>query len=333
MDRLPPRGKTPTKGVSTFLIASILCLQMAPSASASVPRRDSGSRLLPRLNAEHVVLADCKGLNSDFSSQMAYFPGSPSGRPQDVAVVPTPDGQYSLWVDTTTSGLFTTTGVTFTADLGPRVADGEYAGSGDNGYGPFSCWAKYKKDIYTWGNTTCSMVYDCDHQDAPNASNESTTSASASASASASMTNTPLAGSSSAELSIGGIIGVSIGAGVGAILLAVGIFFLWRHLRNKNKPAELAAEAGFTKKGSKAPKPGHAPPPVVAGWYHLPPPPQELDSQWRGAEVHSDSRKDELDGNPRSELPLPTPGGEQLHSPGSPSSPGFRSSGTTQYSS
>lgn len=271
----------------------------------------------PRRTDEHVVLADCNGLNSDFSSQMAYYPGSATGKPQDVAVVPTPDGQYSLWVDTTTSGLFTTTGVTFTATLGPRVADGQYAGSGDNGYVPlFSCWAKYKKDLYTWGNTTCSMVYDCDHRDA-----NSTTSASASAStsAAASSTDTAAPGSSGGgELPIGAIVGVSIGAGVGAIVLAVGVFFLWRHLRNKdgNKHDPAGAEK---EKGAAS---GHAPP---RPYPQHPPPPQELDAQYRGAEVHSNSRKDELDGNPRSELPPPTtPGGARFYN--GPYSPGSSAS-------
>ncbi len=312
MGRPVPRGESPAKTISSFLIASILYLQMTPSMSATVPRRGPITRLLSRADAEHVVLADCKASNSQFSSQMAYYPGSPQGAPQDVAIVPTTAGQYSLWVDAETSALFTTSGVTFTADLGPKVADGEYAGSGDNGYGSFSCWAKYKKDLYTWNNITCSMVYDCDHRNASD-------SAASSPSASASATDTSQPGSTRGELSIGAIVGVSIGAGGGAILLAVGIFFLWRHFRNESKNAGLGEGtdnglSGGSTKGSEAAVVGYGYP-VPTGWQNEPPA-QEMDSQWRGAEVHSESRKDELDGNPRSELPPPPTPADRLHSLG-----------------
>jgi len=98
---------------------------------------------------------------------MAYFPGEVGQRPQDVAVVLTSRGQTALWVNANTTGLFTTTGVTFTALLGPRVGDGEFAGVGDNGYANFSCYQRYRKDLYQYGPATCSQVYLCDHSDPP----------------------------------------------------------------------------------------------------------------------------------------------------------------------
>lgn len=117
---------------------------------------------------EHVVLADCLDGAGVFSSQMAYYTGDPNGNfPRDVAVVVTAKGQTALWVNGNTSALFTGTATTFTATLGPRVDEGEYAGTGNNGYGTFSCYQRYYKDRYTWEKTTCSQVYDCDHSDPP----------------------------------------------------------------------------------------------------------------------------------------------------------------------
>ncbi len=127
----------------------------------------SSTTLVRRTDGEHVVLADCRNGNNVLSSQMAYFPGAPSSSPQDVAIVNTPSGQTALWPGSTTAALFTTTGVTFTAVLGPQVANGSYAGSGNNTYTGFTCWQRYVLNLYKYGNTTCSQVYDCDHEVAP----------------------------------------------------------------------------------------------------------------------------------------------------------------------
>lgn len=272
------------------LIAAILSLQITKSAGAAVFGRESGRQFSYRDLDEHVVLADCTSPSKRFLSQMAYFRGPVRGQPEDVAVVPTPEGQYSLWVDSTTSALFTTTGVTFTAELGPRVTDGEYAGKGNNGWGDFSCWASYQKNVYQWGNVSCSMVYDCDRRQAP---------ASATSSASASATGLPQETSTRRELPTGTIVGASVGAGVGAILIVLWALFLWRYLRNKRKAEALATESAAA---SEHPAP-----------ISTPPPPQELDGQWRGWEVHAHSKEGELDGNPRSELATATLD-EKLHS-------------------
>jgi hypothetical protein len=98
---------------------------------------------------------------------MAYYTGTVGANPRDVAVVETAPGQTALWVNSVTSGFFTTSTTTFTATIGPRVADGQFAGTGNNGYGNFSCYQSYVQNLYTYGNTICSQVYVCDHSDPP----------------------------------------------------------------------------------------------------------------------------------------------------------------------
>lgn len=158
-------------GISTSssLAALLLHTVSAPHAMAMalVPTPVNAHQLLPRESGEHVVLADCKDGTGLLSSQMAYFPGSPGKTPQDVATVQTSPGQAALWINRNTSGLFTTTGVTFTSTIGPKVADGEYAGTGTNGFGPFTCWQEFVKALYVYDGTTCSQVYDCSHERAP----------------------------------------------------------------------------------------------------------------------------------------------------------------------
>ncbi|RYP80216.1 hypothetical protein DL769_002574 [Monosporascus sp. CRB-8-3] len=292
MGRTGARGGALTKTGPAFHIASTLCHPVSSTA-----------RLVSRAENEHVVLADCRGVNNEFSSQMAYYPENPRGAPQDVAVVPTPDGQYNLWIDSTTSGLFTTTGVTFTAVLGPRVAEGEYAGTGDNGYGNFSCWARYAKDLYEWDDTSCSMVYDCDHRAAPAPTTSTTGTASAAPAATTSASQTDV--STGRGLSIGAIVGVSVGSGIGAILVAVAIFLFLRHLRNQ-KSKDAGEETGAAR-GSLATTGSGSGGQQSAQVVH------EMDAQWHGSEMPSESKKGELDGNPRAELPTP---GEQPHGPG-----------------
>lgn len=288
------RKRPALPGAATGLfIASVFFLQLAPSAGTAVPRGDPGSRKhFTRSPQEHVILADCTSPSRGLLSQMAYYPGSVRDKPQDIAVVPTTDGQYSLWVDSTTSALFTTSGVTFTATLGPRVADGEYAGKGNNGYGDFSCWASYEKDVYQWGNVSCSMVYDCDHQEAPEGAQSSSAETS---SGPAAPTSTSQEADTRGRLSIGAMVGASVGAGVGTVMVVLGIFFLWRHMRDKKKARALAEEPAEVKESQVAASS------QTPAW-PASPPPQELDAQWRGTEIHAYSKEGELDGNPRSEL-------------------------------
>jgi hypothetical protein len=116
-----------------------------------------------RIDGEHVVLADCRDQSGTISSQMAYFLSAPGPLPKDVAIVVTTPGQAALWVNGNTTGLFTDTGVRFTSTLGPKVEEGQYAGTGENGYGSFGCWQRYVKGLYTYDQTECSQVYDCEH--------------------------------------------------------------------------------------------------------------------------------------------------------------------------
>lgn len=149
------------------LIASLFLhpSHISPASAAAVGY--SSHRLHARNEGEHVVLADCRDQSGVVSSQIAYFEQDPGPQPKDVAVVVTTPGQAALWVNTNTSGLFTDTGVVFRATLGPRVEEGQFAGTGENGYGNFSCYQNYVKDLYIYEKTTCSQVYLCDHSDPP----------------------------------------------------------------------------------------------------------------------------------------------------------------------
>ena len=152
---------------SLFLLSLGHCISLGDRFAAGARGLDAGDLHRRDNNPEHVVLSDCRDKNAVLSSQMAYFANSPNGSPQDVAVVSTPSGQSRLWAGATTTGLFTDTGVSFKATLGPQGADGSYAGNGTNGYGTFSCWQIYQLNLYQYDSTTCSMVYDCDHRAAP----------------------------------------------------------------------------------------------------------------------------------------------------------------------
>lgn len=162
--RLGGRPRTPDLGLMASLILLHAAWATLPTAhGGAVP----GPALGRRLEGEHVVLADCRDRRGTVSSQMAYFPGEPGPEPADVAVVVTRPGQAALWVNGNTSALFTDTGVTFTASLGPKVDEGRFAGVGDNGYGSFGCWQRYVPQLYVYESTVCSQVYECDHSPPP----------------------------------------------------------------------------------------------------------------------------------------------------------------------
>jgi hypothetical protein len=153
---------------SLFLHPSQSPLVGAAAVGHPIPATsDFAPRLHRRNDGEHVVLADCRDRSGIISSQIAYFAGEPGPNPEDVAVVVTEAGQAALWVNGNTSALFTNTGVTFTATLGPAVAEGQFAGTGENGYGNFSCYQSYVNALYVYSATTCSQVYLCDHSDPP----------------------------------------------------------------------------------------------------------------------------------------------------------------------
>jgi hypothetical protein len=124
-------------------------------------------KLHRRAPAEHVVLTNCVDEKGYKSSEMAYYPAAPGTVSyQDFANVTTLPGTHQAWENTITSATFPTK-VIFTANLGDKVKPGEYAGSGENGYGSFSCWGGTGEKVYWHNGKTCSMIYDCDHRSKP----------------------------------------------------------------------------------------------------------------------------------------------------------------------
>lgn len=119
--------------------------------------------LQARNDNEHVIMADCKTPGNVFSSQMAYYNGTIDSTPVDVATVKTNPGQTAMWFGQTTTGLFTTTGTTFKAVLNGTGEEGDFVGTGDNGYGSFYCYQKFYQERYLYGDRTCNMVVDCNH--------------------------------------------------------------------------------------------------------------------------------------------------------------------------
>ncbi|KAL2194033.1 hypothetical protein P885DRAFT_43977 [Corynascus similis CBS 632.67] len=195
----------------------------SPAGAATIGRSPPASSFRTRDEKEHVVLADCIDTADVLSSQMAYFPGEVGQRPQDVAVVLTSRGQTALWVNANTTGLFTTTGVTFTALLGPRVGDGEFAGVGDNGYANFSCYQRYRKDLYQYGPTTCSQVYLCDHSDPPEGW----------------VWDPNPTESSNSSMSQGTIIGIAVGV-VGGVLFLIATALVFWYIRRSRRARQAA---------------------------------------------------------------------------------------------
>lgn len=166
LSRLPNLGLI----AGLFLHPSQTPLAGAAAAAVGFPTPatvDAAPRLHRRNDGEHVVLADCRDRAGLISSQVAYFAGEPGPNPEDVSVVVTDPGRAALWVNRNTSALFTNTGITFTARLGPAVEEGQFAGTGNNGYGDFSCYRNYVNSLYIYDSTTCSQVYLCDHSDPP----------------------------------------------------------------------------------------------------------------------------------------------------------------------
>ncbi|KAK0714209.1 hypothetical protein B0T21DRAFT_375434 [Apiosordaria backusii] len=251
-----------------------------------------------RIPGEHVVLADCRDRKNVVSSQMAYYVGDPGPIPGDVAIVETPPGQTALWVNTETSALFYNSNVTFKALIGPKVGDGQFAGTGDNGYGNFTCWQRYKPQLYNYNNDTlCSQVYACNHDampavlPTPGAASPSTSSSAA-----------PEGGPSG--LSQGAMIAIIV-AVVGSVLfgIAMGVFW-WYWRRTRQRQQQQSSEDGEPKPNETEPSP--PPPtyasavqpqsPAVAPKFELAPGTlYEMDGQWYRVEMAADNSRYEMD--------------------------------------
>ncbi|KAL8383222.1 hypothetical protein RB595_006799 [Gaeumannomyces hyphopodioides] len=268
---------------------------------------------------EHVVLADCRaGDTTVFSSQVAYFSGSPNDKPQDVAPVVTPANQTRLWPANTTTAFFSTTGTSFTAKLGPPVDLDGFAGTGFNGYTNFTCWRRYQANLYKYDGAICAMSYDCTHEPMPGGtksdpdpkSSPAPKSPDGSAAPSGPGTKGNNNSGSSEELSLGAMIGAIVGGVVGLVMVAGLIAFVviqrrrWRRQRDaldretetillgtrKATHAAMGGEA-MDKKDFYGSSSSPPPPPSVS-----PRPHYEVDGQWRGAEVHGIGVVRELDG-------------------------------------
>ncbi|KAI1458959.1 hypothetical protein F4805DRAFT_107781 [Annulohypoxylon moriforme] len=284
-----------------MLFPTILVVACASQGIArSTPRQ-----IWARGTAENVILTDCSNPSnsSDKSSEVTYYTGSPDSTPDDISTVTT--GQYWDWANKTTTGYFSDTGTKFVSVLNPKGQAGDYAGTGDNGYGNFTCWQTNSILVYTHNNRDCYVQYDCNHSGSP----ASITAASSSATAeSASSASASAASSSNSHLSVGAIVGLSIGVAAGAVILAgLAAFFLWRHYQTKK--ANAAAAASALEKGPETappPVPPKGPSPVNAIWqgpgvremetptvYH------ELHNQDQPTEIYGEAIRGELDGAPR----------------------------------
>ncbi|TLS31413.1 hypothetical protein PpBr36_02494 [Pyricularia pennisetigena] len=231
---------------------------------------------------EHVALCDCRNGADVVSSQMAYYLGEPDSTPVDVATVPnTPNGQARVWPSATTSAFFTLTNVTFTAKLGPQVEVGAFAGTGTNGWpAPFNCWFRPTQKLYVYDGWECAMVYDCSH-DAANSTTPSTTTGATTGRPTRSATQTDSSGISTPAL-----IGVAVGSGVVAIIVIGAVGFVCVH-RRRAREARRQLEEQRLQSPPKSPYGGVFD--AEGRWHQTvkPGPPQEMDGQYRGLEVHA----------------------------------------------
>ncbi|KAK3990905.1 hypothetical protein QBC44DRAFT_324391 [Cladorrhinum sp. PSN332] len=266
----------------------------SPAAFSTNTRTRAGiSRRLP---GEHVTLSDCRDKANVFSSQAAYFPGDPGPTPQDVAVVATAPGEAALWVNTNTSALFTGTGVIFTASLGPKVNDGEYAGTGENGYTTFTCWQRYRASLYEYDKTTCSQVYECNHDPMP-----SVLPTPVASQPSESSTPTPSA-EANKGLAQGALIGIVVGAVGGFLFLiaAVAVFWFWRKTRKDKMRRQTDAERPTNNPGAAGIFPSHLPPFPTGGEdvgkvQTMTETRYEMDGRWYRVEMSCEHGKVEMD--------------------------------------
>ncbi|KAI0884200.1 uncharacterized protein GGS22DRAFT_165109 [Annulohypoxylon maeteangense] len=277
-------------------------------ASQTIAR--STPRIWARGAAENVILTNCTNPSnsSDKSSEVTYYTGNPDSTPDDISTVTT--GQYWDWANKTTTGYFSDTGTKFVSVLNPKGQAGDYAGTGDNGYGNFTCWQTDSILVYTNNNRDCYVQYDCNHQGSPasitaaSSSSSATATAASSASASASAS---AASSSSSHLSVGAIVGLSIGAAAGAVLLAgLAAFFLWRHYQTKKANAASASSAEKGPETGVPPLPPKGPSPVNAIWQgpgaremETPNNHHELHNYDQPTEIYGEALRGELDGATR----------------------------------
>jgi hypothetical protein len=212
-------------------------------AADTVPSFTSSLALTLRDDTvEHVVLANCKDEFGIKSSQMAYYSAAINPYPSSVANVTTPNGQTATWEGTGPISATFPDGDIFTVNIPAVVSQGQYAGPGNNNYGPFTCWYNWNASLYHWGGNTCDEVYDCNHQAAPITSQasatsgipQSYTSSSLLATTPASTTSAPHANTLNNGLSVGSEVGSIVGAIAGIAAVMLSFFIYWRK-RGRNK--------------------------------------------------------------------------------------------------
>ncbi|KAI2603638.1 hypothetical protein GGR54DRAFT_622539 [Hypoxylon sp. NC1633] len=289
-------------------LLAFACTSVASMAS------DDDHPILARVNNENVILADCTGAQGQLSSEVAYFSGSPDSAPEDIATVTS--GKHHDWANTTTSAYFSDTSVTFTAVLREHSDAGDYAGTGNNGYGNFTCWQTDSTYLYSHNNQNCFAMYDCNHLGTPVSLPSASSSPSITPTASSSITGSAAASSStpaaSSGLSVGAIVGLSIGVAAGVLIIAAtAILLVWRQRQLKNGKAAAAAAAAPPEKGPESGKAGTPKGPQLTNSIWQGPGVRELESpqvyelhsEYRPAEIHGQALAGELDATPtRAEL-------------------------------
>ncbi|KAI5865317.1 hypothetical protein GGS23DRAFT_421503 [Durotheca rogersii] len=288
-----------------YLLQGLLAVAYASSSSMALSTSSSRHRQQPRANIENVVLADCTGISdsSQLSSEVAYYTGAPDDTPDDISQV-TSD-QHLDWANKTTVAYFSNTGVSFISTLRPASTAGAYAGTGNNGYGNFTCWQMEPTLLYSRDDKNCVMRYDCNHMNAPTQPTGTFTAAGGPAAAATSSDAAAVASNSSASgLSTGAIVGLSIGVAAAVIgFVGIAAFLVWRRRRAQRRSDEVAAAAAAVATEKKAPDAGGGTPdsPLSAAradhvFY-------ELHGEYQPAEIHGDALTGELDA-PAAQLEL-----------------------------
>lgn len=308
--------------------ASIIAVRRGGDVLPSISARSlaipftSNSLIAPakRSPTEHVILCDCISASGIRSSQMAYYSGDVNGLPTGgVGIVDTEFNTTAAWYNETTSATWLDTGVTFKAVIRYHVAEGDYVGKGNNGYGDFRCWQRSNTEFafdYKGDGNVCEMRIDCNKDpapanDPPYVPLETTTSTSTDddQAAGSSATSSPSHPEDKKDkaISTGAVIGIAIGI-VGAFTFlagSAGFFFARRRRIRKRRQRQQEEEAQGRKSTitestmTEAYAPGSD---FVKNDGGNPNAVYELDGGWYRHEMGDDTGHYEIDGQVRCEV-------------------------------
>ncbi|KAK1783332.1 hypothetical protein QBC45DRAFT_400297 [Copromyces sp. CBS 386.78] len=262
---------------------------------------------------------------------MAFYSAEVQGLPTGgVAIVDTDFNTTATWYNATMSATWMDTGVTFKAVIGYHVAEDDYVGKGNNGYGDFRCWQRAKTGFAYYlkrdGNV-CEMRIDCNKAAAPSTdsayvplesttddgqaagspatgSSPATSSSSSSSSSSNPGGNAPQPGLNNKDkttISTGAVIGIAIGI-VGAFtFLAGGAGFLFarrrRRIRKQREQQQQQGKGAMTESTiTEAYAPGSDLVKSDPNAVH------EMDGGWYRHEMGEDTGHYEIDGQVRCEM-------------------------------